>query len=85
MVLTFEVQALENADLALCETVHSYFAWNTVEAGQDLGSWIARASLVRQVPWVGCDFTSDKDYIASLKSVAKERVAVVSRALLVHN
>jgi hypothetical protein len=79
------LHALENADLALCEVLHSYFAWAAKPAGEDLGCWIARASLVRQVPWTGQDFTSDKDYIRSLREAAKDRVAIVPRPLFIHN
>ncbi len=77
--------ALENADLATCYTVHSYFGWEMLSANADLGCWLARASLVRQVPWKGVDLYSDRDYIAALEEVAKDRVAIVERPLFVHN
>ena len=79
------LQALENADLAMCEMLHSYFGWAARTAGADLGCWIARTSLVRQVPWTGLDFKSDEDYIGNLRALAKERVAIVNRPLFVHN
>lgn len=79
------LHALENSDLALCEVLHSYFGWAAKPAGHDLGSWIARATLVRQIPWTGQDFTSDRDYIHSLRAAAKDRVAIVPRPLFIHN
>ena len=79
------LHALDDADLALCEVLHSYFAWAAKPAGEDLGCWIARASLVRQIPWTGQDFTSDRDYIRSLREAAKDRVAFIRRPLFVHN
>ncbi len=79
------LNALENADLAMCQMLHSYGAWAVSPAGSDLGCWIARASLVRQVPWTGQEFTSDQDYIKSLVGLAKDRVATLSRPLFVHN
>jgi hypothetical protein len=79
------VLALENAELAICPFLHSYGGWRVSQAGGDLGCWIARASLVRKVPWTGLDFTSDKDYIREMMAVAKDRVVTVDRPLFVHN
>jgi hypothetical protein len=77
--------ALESADLAMCKALHNYAAWDVAPAGTDLGSWICRASLVRQAPWTGVDFRYDCIYLDSLKRLAKDRVAIVDRPLLVHN
>jgi hypothetical protein len=77
--------ALDEADIAMCQALHSYSGWGVVPAGTDLGSWIARAALVRQVPWTGQDFTSDRDYLQSLVALAPGRVAMVQRPLFVHN
>jgi hypothetical protein len=77
--------ALESADMAICRIVHSYASWGVVEVGTDLGSWIARAELVRQVPWPGWEFTSDKVYTDALKALAKDRVATIESPLFVHN
>jgi hypothetical protein len=73
------------ADVALCEALHSYSGWQVVVPGTDLGAWIARASLVRKVPWPGLDYTSDRDYLRSLLALAPGRVATVARPLFIHN
>jgi glycosyl transferase family 2 len=72
-------------DVVLCQALHSYAGWSVVPAGTDLGAWIARASLVRRVPWVGQDFTSDRDYLGSIMALAPGRVATVARPLFIHN
>jgi len=77
--------AIEDADFAQCAMTHSYRAWGTRDLGTDLGCWIARASLVRQVPWPGTHFPADEDYIKALKALANDRVATVNRPLFVHN
>lgn len=79
------IVAIEDADLALCRCLHSYYGWNVLVEGQDLGAWIARATLVRGIPWSGLEFSSDKDYIAALKAAAGDRVAKVEAPLFVHN
>jgi hypothetical protein len=81
------LQALEdvNAQMAYCSTVHSYNAWSLADMTWDLGCWIARASLVRRVPWKGCEFTSDRDYIKALTQAAENNVIRVRRPLFVHN
>ena len=78
------LNALDNADLATCPFLHNYFGWKITE-GADLGCWIARAALVRQVPWTGIEFDSDASYLASLKALAGDRVAAVETLLFVHN
>ncbi len=77
--------ALRNADLAMCQIVHSYKSWDVAPPGQDLGSWICRASLVRRVPWPGEDFNADGRYLESLKELAQGRIVEVQRPLFVHN
>jgi len=79
------VNALQDADLALCPYLHSYFGWRVWPAGTDLGAWLARASLVRKVPWTGQDHTADQRYIEALKNLAKGRVSEVDRPLFIHN
>jgi predicted protein tyrosine phosphatase len=75
----------QDAELALCGALHNYWGWRPIEPGRDLGSWLARASLVRRSPWTGEDFFSDVDYIALLEKNAAGRVVMVDRPLLVHN
>jgi hypothetical protein len=79
------VAALTNADLALCQTLHSYSAWTVVPAGGDLGCWLARSELIRKVPWTGTEFTSDGDYLNGLIQQANGRVVTVEKPLFVHN
>ncbi len=77
--------ALEDADLALCPMLHNYHAWTRAAAGGDLGCWLARATLVRQVPWPGSHFSADEEYFKALSSLARDRVTVLDRVLFVHN
>jgi predicted protein tyrosine phosphatase len=81
------VNAMEGAraDLALCAMLHSYWGWQQVEPGHDLGSWIARRELVLRTPWRGDDFFYDAEYLATLRRNAGERTVLVNRPLFVHN
>lgn len=74
----------EDADLVQCAMLHSYSAWDVLEPGFDLGSWIARSELVRATPWSGDDFFYDGEYLGRLKAGAR-RIATVARPLFVHN
>ena len=74
-----------SADIVLCQLLHSHSGWKVDPPGNDLGAWIARASLVRRVPWTGQDYTSDRDYLMSLLAQAPGRVATVARPLFIHN
>ena len=80
------VLALESneAEMAICQMLHSYYAWTVMAAGGDLGAWIARKELVRKYPWPGNDFTSDQVYVAQLLASAK-KVVELPRPLFVHN
>ena len=73
-----------DADLALCRMLHSYWGWQVLEAGHDLGSWIAKRSLVARHPWQGDDFFYDAKYLDQLRRNAAKTV-VVDRPLFVHN
>jgi hypothetical protein len=64
--------ALDAADIAMCQTVHSHMAWR-ISPPADVGCWIARATLVRQVPWSGDDFFSDSEYLRALTAKAGNR------------
>jgi hypothetical protein len=81
------VNALDNADLALCQCVHSYYGWGVVEEpGHELGAWMARAHVVRKVKWDGDDHVADQRYVAAMKSfVGVGRIAEIRRPLFVHN
>jgi hypothetical protein len=79
------VHALENADLALCQVVHSYLGWGLTEPGADLGAWMARATLIRRVPFPGTDFHADRRFLDALETLAAGRIARVDRPLFVHN
>jgi hypothetical protein len=79
------IVAMENADLAVCRLLHSYVGWGVAAEGTDIGAWIARAALIRQTPWNGLEFTSDRQYLARLKALAKDRIVEIKRPLFVHN
>ena len=40
----------ENADLVMCRMLHSYWGWRMIDAGNDLGSWLAKRELVERQP-----------------------------------
>lgn len=48
-----------NAELAMCAMLYSYWGWSPLPADHDLGSWIARRELVQRTPWTGDDFFYD--------------------------
>ena len=79
------VYAGPNADLVMCPFLHSYFVWTAAVAGGDLGCWLARNSLIRQVPWTGADLDSDAKFPDELKRLSNGRVATVNKALFVYN
>ncbi|MGD0462931.1 MAG: hypothetical protein ABSB74_10630 [Tepidisphaeraceae bacterium] len=79
------VNAADKADLIICHALHSYHGWSELIGGPDLGVWIARASLIRRLPWTGIEFTSDRDYLQQLKALASGRIAEVKRPLFIHN
>ena len=79
-----------DADVVLCDTLHSYFGWGVhatapQPGGADLGCCMARAALVRAVPWPGDDQYADGRFIQSLAAKAGPRIGHVSRPLFVHN
>jgi hypothetical protein len=76
--------ALKDADLVSCLMLHSYTAWHIAPAEADVGCWIARASLVRQVPWQGSDFLYDGEYFRRLVATAS-RVTTIDKPLFIHN
>ncbi len=73
----------EKADIAACQIVHSYMGWGTAIAGSDLGSWIAKASLVKSVPFDGIGPFSDLEYLNRLRE--RGRMAIVNKPLICHN
>ena len=79
------LHALEDADIAMCATLHNYISWGATFPGEGLGCWIARQWVVRQVPWPGIDFEADRQYIKSLTELPQVRVAKVNKTLFVHN
>jgi predicted protein tyrosine phosphatase len=79
------VNALEAADIALAQTLHSYSGWKVTGVGADLGCWVARAELVKSTPWHGVEFDSDAQYLNALIAKAGKRVAKIHRPLFVHN
>ncbi|MGD0388215.1 MAG: glycosyltransferase [Tepidisphaeraceae bacterium] len=77
--------AMKDADLAYCSCLHSYLSWDVSQMSGDLGSWIARSSLVREIPWTGVELASDRRYFDALHKRAGNRVVEVKRPLFVHN
>jgi Glycosyl transferase family 2 len=81
----------DGADLVLCDTVHSYLAWASyrVEARRsscDLGAFLVRAGLIRQVKWPGNDQESDGEFIEGLAALAgRNKIACIRRPLFIHN
>jgi Glycosyl transferase family 2 len=90
--IEYLVWALEDgADLALCDTVHSYHGYN-VEVSEsvvckcDLGCFLARADLARSVQWPGNWAQADGVYVENIaRAAGHSRVAKVNRPLFVHN
>lgn len=83
------MMALEasHADLCLINMLHNYFSYRAcvVEVGSaDVGSWIAKAELVKATPWTGDDFVSDNDYVRALANKASQ-ITNVQNFLFVHN
>lgn len=77
------VLALEAGnDVALCPIVHSYAGFEVTQAGGDIGCWLARADLVKSIPWTGQQWNSDREYLKQL--IEGRKVVVVDRPLYVH-
>jgi hypothetical protein len=83
-------------DLVLCDMAHSYHAWEVLRAeprrGQvDLCSWMAKAELVKGIPWPGTmrgrDFAeSDGEFVELMAAkCGTSKIAKIRRPLLCHN
>ena len=82
------VYALESSgtDLAVCDCLHSYQGWAVQEACPDLGSWLARRSLIERVKWEGIDQEADTRFFRSMMAEAGAwKVCRVKRPLFVKN
>lgn len=79
------VGALAEADLAVCWSAHSAQGWDWTKPGWGAGSWIARASLVRRLPWTEEHHLAGLNYVRKLLEMADGRVAQLHRLLFVHN
>jgi hypothetical protein len=81
----------DGAELALSDTVHSYWGWTyqtseTRVCGADLGCWLAKAALVRMAKWPGNQAIADGEFIQAMAEMAgPKKVAYVRRPLWVHN
>lgn len=73
------------AQLVLCCGVHRYSAWGITKPGQDLGCWLAKKELIRQVKWEDTDFLADQTYLDKLIDAAGGKVAEIPRTLVVKN
>jgi hypothetical protein len=71
------------ADMAVCQTLHSYAGWNVTAPGGDLGCWIAKADVVKKTPWPSNEFDADREYIDRLARSCK--AVSVDRPLFIHN
>jgi predicted protein tyrosine phosphatase len=85
------IHAIQGYDMVLCDTLHSYIGWQHHHTsprmgGADLGCFIARASIVRQVRWPGDDQYADGRFIQLLADlVGVPKIAHIPRALFIHN
>jgi glycosyltransferase involved in cell wall biosynthesis len=84
--------ALTSADamFAHCDMVHNYWRWcyfitQPRKNRCDLGSWIARANLVKATPWRDMDFAGDGTFIEDLVRQCRGKVVHVPGCLYVHN
>lgn len=86
------VFALQNADLAYCNCVHSHqragYCWQPMdtklERGKiDVGCWVTRSDFVTLAEW-GKGFAADWDYLQQVLS-RDPRVCKVKEFLFVHN
>jgi hypothetical protein len=76
-------------DFVYSDMVHSHRLWKPMvtkpkKSHLDLGAWLARSELVKQVPFDQTGFAADGDYIDRLVKRAKG-LAKVNAALFVHN
>jgi predicted protein tyrosine phosphatase len=81
---------LDGAGVAICDMLHSYHGWSIAKCEPvrykvDLGCWIARSAVVRQVRWQGAEFSSDGEYVERLVKAANGAVTLVRRPLFIHN
>jgi predicted protein tyrosine phosphatase len=74
----------DGAELVLCQMLHSNAGWLPIAAGSDLGCFLAKAELVRRVPFDGTEYQYDRVYIQKLVDLSAS-TAVVDRPLFIHN
>jgi hypothetical protein len=79
-----------NSELVFCNMIHSHRDWAPFETapqngGLDAGSWMCKASVVKDTPWPEkLHFSSDGEYFDLLKEKARNTVKV-DNYLFVHN
>jgi hypothetical protein len=79
----------DGADLVMCHFASSYSGWRVCHTqpkifSSDLGCFLAKRSLVAQVPWTGTGYAADGEYIQELAKHAN-KVKVLPRVLYTHN
>jgi hypothetical protein len=81
----------DGASVAMCNFSHNYFGYGLYNADPrqgycDLGCFLARADLMKQVPWPGQHSEADGQFIQRLVQVAgMHRIAKTNKVLFVHN
>lgn len=73
-----------------CDMVHSHQSWRQMTTRPargklDLGGFIVRSALAKQVPFDNTSFAGDGDWINRLAAKAKKGVRHVAATLFVHN
>jgi hypothetical protein len=84
-----------DSDLVLCNMLHAYNNWAVTESyasariiSTDVGAWLARAELIKKVPWGHDrnDFLSDSHYVEKLaETVGLNKVCYVHKPLFIKN
>jgi len=73
-----------NAEVVMCQVLHSYAGWGVTGVGTDLGCFLAKRELVKETPWEGIDLKADRRYLQRLLNRSRN-IAVVERPLFIHN
>lgn len=89
MMLGEAYAAKKPVDFCYCDMVHSHRLWRPLstrpaKSHLDLGAWLARSELVRQVPFDRTGFAADGEYIDRLVKRAKG-ITKVNATLFTHN
>lgn len=77
-------------DFVYCDCLHSHKLWRQMiteprRGKLDLGGWLARAELIKQVQFTDYSFDGDGKYIDKLRTRARGKIEKVPGTLFVHN